>query len=115
MWPRVVELMLGVWLAISPFIFRHAPEDLFLWVNDLSCGLLVITCSCLSFWEPARHARFTTLVAALWLVSSAYVSGGHPAPPASQNELLVGLLLAMFAIIPNEAGEPPRSWRRFVQ
>lgn len=115
MWPRVVELMLGAWLAISPFIFRHPPGDLFLWVNDLGCAALVIAFSCLAFWEPARHARFATIAVALWLLLSAYVAAGHPAAPALQNELLVGLLLAMFAIIPNEASQPPRSWREFVR
>jgi hypothetical protein len=107
--------MLGVWLMISPFVFRHAAGDTFLWVNDLGCGLLVIVLSCLAFWGPARHARLATVGVALWLVARAYVAAGHPAAPALQNELLVGLLLAMFAIIPNEAGEPPRSWRPFAR
>jgi hypothetical protein len=106
--------MLGVWLTISPFVFRHSADEKFVWVNDLACGSLVIACSCLAFWEPARHARFGTLAVSLWLLASAYLAAGHPAAPALQNELLTGLLLAMFAIIPNDAALPPRSWREFT-
>jgi hypothetical protein len=70
--------------------------------------------SCLAFWEPARHARFGTLAVSFWLLASAYLAAGHPAAPALQNELLTGLLLAMFAIIPNDAARPPCSWREFT-
>jgi hypothetical protein len=48
------------------------------------------------------------------MMASAYFSAGHPAAPALQNELLTGLLLAMFAIIPNDAARPPCSWREFT-
>lgn len=113
MWPRVVELMLGVWLWITPFVLAFelgGSESLQAWL----CGTGVIIASCLSYWRPTRHARGATAVIGLWLASSSYFGGSFPAPPAVQNGLLVGLLLLMFAIIPNEAGEPPASWRPFV-
>lgn len=34
---------------------------------------------------------------------------------ASQNHLVVGLLVAMFAIIPSRASRPPAAWRRFYE
>ena len=33
---RVVEFMLSVWLAISPFVFRHASDATQLWAIDLA-------------------------------------------------------------------------------
>lgn len=27
MWARVVEVMLGCWLAVSPFVFRHSADE----------------------------------------------------------------------------------------
>jgi hypothetical protein len=38
----------------------------------------------------------------------------YPTPPALQNDLLVGVLLLMFAILPSEASLPPRSWRDYL-
>jgi hypothetical protein len=110
MWARVIEVMLGLWLAISPFIFRHAAEDGELWINDLACAFAIVALALLSFWQPLRYAHLAIGVVALWLIVFGYI-GGYPAPPASQNHILLGLLLVTFAIIPNEANLPPRSWR----
>jgi hypothetical protein len=37
----------------------------------------------------------------------------YPTPVALQNDLMLGLLLLMFAIVPNEASLPPEKWRDF--
>ena len=113
MWARVVEIMLGCWLAASPFIFRHAAEDIVLWYSDLFSAFAVIALACASFWTPLRHAHLGIALVGLWLVCFGYLTAQHPSPPALQNDLLVGLLLMMFAIIPNETLLPTRSWREF--
>jgi hypothetical protein len=113
MWARVVEVMLGCWLAVSPFVFRHAGEERALWTNDLLCASIVVALALLSFWRPSRHAHLLTCAVALWLIGFGYLMSPHPTPPALQNDILVGWLLLMFAIIPNEASLPPRSWRSF--
>src|SRR5207247_2056429 len=52
MWARVVEVMLGCWLAVSPFVFRHPAEERAWWANDLICALLVVALALLSVWPP---------------------------------------------------------------
>ncbi len=113
MWARVVEVMLGCWLGLSPFIFRHTAEEKGFWVNDLLCGFAVVTLALASFWHPLRHARIAIAAIALWLILFGFLTA-PPAPPASQNHILTGLLLLMFAIIPNEANLPPRAWRTYL-
>jgi hypothetical protein len=108
-WPRVVELMLGCWLLLSPFVFRHDPQALWLCWTALVSGAAVVACSLLSFCRPLRHAHWATLGIALALIGSAWAAGS--AAPALQNQVAVGLLLAMFAILPTEANTPPRGWR----
>jgi hypothetical protein len=110
MWPRVVELMLACWLGVSPFTFRHNPQQRELWLNDLACALAIVTLSLLSFWRPCRAAHFGLCGVAIWLIRFGYAMAPIPALPALQNDILVGMLLLMFAIIPNEANVPPRSW-----
>ena len=114
MWPRNIELMLGIWLWISPFVFAYAPEVRDPWVNAYLSGFLVVLFSCLAYWEPARYARFGTLLVGLWLTGNAYLGAPYPAPGALQNEFLTGILLAMFAIIPDDCAAPPRPWRPWV-
>jgi hypothetical protein len=114
MWPRVAEIVLALWLAASPFIL--GPPDLgrFATIQAFVCAVLVVVASCLSYWEPTRHARALTALVGLWLVIRAYAVSPFPAPPALQNEFLVGPVLVMFAVVPNHAADPPRAWRRFI-
>lgn len=114
MWARVVEVMLGCWLAISPFIFRHGSEDRVLWVNDLASASAVIVFSIVSFWPPLRLAHVANFLVGLWLIAFGLWALPYPAPPALQNDIVVGMLLLMFAILPNTASMPPRPWREFL-
>jgi hypothetical protein len=113
MWARIVEILLGCWLALSPFIFHYGAGQKAYWVNDLLCGLAVTVLALASFRQAFRHAHLLTGVVACWLIGFGYWGVSHPAPLASQNDLLAGLLLLMLAIIPNEAFLPPGSWRDY--
>ena len=112
MWPRVVEVMLGCWLAASPFIFHPSADQPAFWWNDFLCALLIITFALLSFWERARWAHLLQLGMGLWLMGWAFYwgFGQNPVPPAMQNDVMTGFTLLMFAILPNKVTRPPASW-----
>lgn len=110
MWARVIEFMLGCWLAMSPFIFGHAPEDTARWVTDLGCGSAIAALALLSYWQPTRHAHLLSLLCAFWLLVFGRFASSPPLPPALQNDIALGLLLLMIAVIPNDASRPPKSW-----
>ena len=112
MWARTVEVMLGLWLAASPFIFRHPADEPALWWSDLGCAFLVVTISLLSFWSRTAHAHFLNVLVALWLVGFGYFGSGDPPTPAAQNSLVTGLLLLLLAILPSQATLPPEEWRK---
>jgi hypothetical protein len=110
MWPRVVEAMLGCWLLVSPFVFRHPVTEGAWWARDLGAGALVLLFALFSFWMPARMTHLLILAVAVWLAVPAFASSGPP-PPALQNDLVLGVILAMLAILPNRAALPPRRLR----
>lgn len=112
MWARIVEIGLGFWLMMSPFIFRYAEANRGGLANDLLCGLVVIIFGFASFWNRTHWAHFLLFIVAGWLIISAYMTG-HPSPPHLQNRMIVGLLLGMFAIIPNDADKIPGGWKKF--
>lgn len=112
MWPRVVEVMFGSWLVISPFVFRGTPELERYAVSMVVSGTLIAIASTLAFWSPAAGARYLTLLTSLWLMGHGYFAAARPGPPAAQNELVVGLLLVLFAILPNEINRPPAAWQK---
>src|SRR5688572_25128019 len=110
MWARVVEFMLGCWLAISPFIFRHPADDLALWVTDWIAAGLVILFALLSYWPPLKHIHLVTAAVALALVAVGRLLAWEDPPPGAQNQIVVGLLLLMFALVPSHASRPPDAW-----
>jgi hypothetical protein len=112
MWPRVVELMLGLWLVLSPFIFRGTESVEAFAAIDMTAGACVVILSLLSFWRRAEWAHLGTALLALALGTYAYFGWERPGPPAAQNEISVALILLLLAIVPNEASRPPKPWRR---
>ena len=114
MWPRITELAIGIWLCVSPLLFRASDSTAALASNSFICGTLVMATSFLSFWEPTRHARIGTALVGLWLLGFSYATAGRPAALELQNLFVSGLLLILFAVVPNEANRPPRPWRKFV-
>jgi hypothetical protein len=110
MWSRVVEIMLGCWLLMSPFLFTHPTDATALWVNDLVCGTAVILFGVFSYWGPTRQAHLLSLAVGTWLIAFAYREGFGEPSAASQNHVILGLLLLMFAIIPNDAAEAAQGW-----
>jgi CHASE2 domain-containing sensor protein len=113
MWPRAVEIGLGVWLGMSPFIFRYT-DDMQAWRTlDLAAAALIIGFGLLSFWRPSHRAHVVTLFVAGLLAGYSYFVIGQPAPAHAQNHLIVGILLAMLALIPSQYDKPRVKWERY--
>ena len=111
MWPRVAEMMIGVWLCMSPFVFRDTEAIEQFIVVDLAFGSAVVVLSLLSFWSRTATAHFMTVALALGVGALAYAGWERPGPPAAQNELMAALLLVLLGIIPNDCNDPPEAWR----
>jgi hypothetical protein len=115
MWARVIEVLLACWLAVSPFLFRHAPAETFLWITDLSCAVIIALFSLLSYRPRWEKTHLLNLAVAGWLIGTGFLVAESPPPPAIQNHVVIGLLLLMFAVIPSHAERPPRSWQEFYK
>jgi hypothetical protein len=115
MWARDCEAMIGCWLLASPFIFGHPDTLWLLWATDLGAGLATIVLALASYWRPLRHAHLAILLVAAWLLGFGRLSGSPPLAPALQNDILVGLVLLLFAIVPNRASDPPAAWQEWRQ
>lgn len=111
MWPRTVEVMVGCWLLMTPFVFDGTAKVGDYIVNAVVSGSIVVVASILSFWDRTRLARLATLFVSLWLAAHGYFSALRPGPPAAQNEIIVGLMLLLCAVLPNEINAVPRPWR----
>ena len=110
MWPRYLEILLGLWLVASPWVFSHPESDLRR-LNEVATGAAVVALAVASFFRPTRWAHLLTIGVAVWIGAAAYFFEPRPGPPGAQNDITVALLLLMTCILPNEASQPPRPWR----
>ena len=115
MWARIVEVMIAIWLALSPFIFHHPAEERVLWMNDFICACFVALFALLSFWHPLRKIHLITLVLAFWLWGLGYGDFPEKASAAAQNSVVIGLLLFMLAIVPSHSQRPSFPWQKFIE
>lgn len=111
MWPRVVELMLACWLLMTPLVFRGTPALGEYAPSTVVSGAIIAVTALLSLAPSLRSARFATLAVAVWLAAHGYFFALRPGPPAAQNELVVGLILMLFGVLPNHINQPPLPWR----
>jgi len=114
MWPRVVEVMLSLWLLISPFIFGHIAGPRFFWLHDMAVAFVIAALALFSYWPPLKRAHLLIFAVGLWLIGFAALAFPKPPPPAAQNEVVIGFFLLMLSILPTRATEPPEGWQKFV-
>jgi hypothetical protein len=110
MWPRASELVLAGWLAASPFVLGHIDGPPMLRLSDWISAAAIAVCALASLTERWRRLHLAELLVAAWLLGFGYLASPE-ALPALQNNILVAMVLAMLAIIPGEANQPPRAWR----
>lgn len=115
MWARVVEMMLGLWLLASPFVFRHGMEDALLWTVDLAAGTAVVAVALGSFHRRLPRLHLLHLVTCAALLGLGWVGGGADPLAAHRNWIVLSLLLLMVAVVPSRAHEPPRAWLRWYR
>lgn len=113
MWPRLVEGALGVWLLVSPWVLG-TPEAALLRAGGIDLipvagGLALVGLTLAAF--RFRNARLGVLVVGVALIAFNWLAYPRPGPASAQNGIAVGLLVCLFAIIPNDADRPPVGWR----
>lgn len=110
MWARVVEVMLAVWLALSPFIFPDEEKSPSQWLL-YALATLIATLAVLSYWRPTAQAHLGIFLVAIGMFLWGRFAATPPPGPGYQNLIGVAFLLLMFAIIPNDCLRPARVWR----
>jgi hypothetical protein len=115
MWARWCEILIGVWLVSSYWLFRASwtPPSWPLYANEFAASLIV-TFALASYWHPLRHAHLGNVAIAMALVAVGWLDETFPASASDQNRILTGLALMMFAVVPNHATKPPEEWRRVI-
>jgi len=112
---RHAEFALGLWLLASPVILGHLGAEPALVASDLVAAGILLVVPLLCYVRRLHRAHLLLLPLAGWLMGYGWWRSRVDPHAAAQNELLVGLCLAMVAVIPSRALDVPTGWRRFYE
>ena len=91
---RLMNALLGVWLYLSAFLWRHTPfERSNAWVS----GIVAVTAALVGL-RSFKVGRYVNALVGAWLIVSALFMP-KVTPATFWNHLLVGFALALFAMV----------------
>ena len=102
-WARMLEVMLGLGYAVYGAGL----------VPVLAGGLLVAA-ALVGLRVRSPRPRWITMGVGVFLVAWNWAAHPRPGPPEAQVGILVGLLVALFAVVPDDSLSPPEGWRPHV-
>ncbi len=95
-WQDGVELVLGVWLAASPWILGFADMPFAMW-NAVILGVAIVVYALVEMGVPRAWEEWISMAMGAWLVMSPFVLNFSANSMASWNAIVVGVLIAVFA------------------
>ena len=102
--PRIINVILGIWLFVSAFIWPHSRAQLTnTWILGVLCVLFALVAMALPW------ARYLNTLLAIWLFISAWalptVSAG-----TIWNNVLVAIAVFIVSLVPTEPGTETRGF-----
>ena len=95
-WQDWVNLVLGLWLVVSPWVLAFSSHGAALW-NALIVGAIFVVLSLLALSDAKPWEEWTELVVALWLLISPWVLGFSTLSAAMWNAVIVAVVVGVLA------------------
>jgi hypothetical protein len=96
-WKDVGNLVLGVWLALSPWVLSYASQPTPAW-NAHAVGVIIAVAALAALVAFQAWEEWVNAALAAWLIVSPYALGFSGVVSAFWNQLIVGLLVGALAI-----------------
>ncbi len=95
-WQDTLNLLIGVWLFISPWVVGFAASDVAAAWNAWILGVAIVVFSAIAVSMPRAWEEVINILLGIWMVISSWVIGvAYRA--AGTNAVIVGLLVILFA------------------
>lgn len=112
MWAAIINILLGLWLMISPYLFQFEKQAT---DNNYIVGPLVLTFAITALWEVNRSARFLNIPAGIWLAASPFILS-FQSSSATWLTLLAGVLITALSFVKGKIkGNYGGGWRSLVR
>lgn len=105
-WRDIVNLVLGVWIVISPWTLGFAAEQTAAW-NAYIVGVIIAVAALAALVNFHKWEEWVNVVLAAWLIVSPWALGTAALSALVWNQVIVGLVIGALAIWSSVAGHEP--------
>ena len=95
-WQDWTNLVLGLWLVVSPWVLAFSQNGAALW-NALIVGAIFVVLSLLALADAKPWEEWSEIVVALWLLVSPWVLGYSALSAAMWNAVIVAVIVGVLA------------------
>jgi hypothetical protein len=88
-WQDWATFLLGVWLAVSPWVLGFGEQTAAMW-NALILGVVLVVFSLLELGFPEKWEEWVNMLAGVWLVIAPFALGFTSHFVASVDTMLIG-------------------------
>ena len=92
-----INVLLGIWVLISPFILGFARVEEARW-NNVAVGVAVIVVA-LTRASGRRSASILNMLLGFWLIISPFVLGFANGSVALRHNIILGVIIAIVALV----------------
>jgi len=96
-WQDWVNLVLGMWLFITPFIGMEMVSSTAAW-NGYIFGVIVVALSIWALVQPRAWEEWINLVIGVWLILAPFILGFTTETTAMWNHILMGVVIGVDAL-----------------
>ncbi|MBI4205914.1 MAG: SPW repeat protein [Betaproteobacteria bacterium] len=96
-WQDWVNLALGLWLFVSPWVLGYAMQEGAAW-NAYIMGAGIVVCAAIAAYMPKAWEEMINTIFGVWLVLSPYVLGFATHTMIAVHTVVFGVLVTVFAV-----------------
>ena len=97
-WQDWINLLLGIWLFISPWVVGFEGTQMAASWNAWILGVAIVVFSAIAVSMPQVWEEIINLLLGIWMVISSWIIGAT-SRSVETNAVIVGLLVILFAIL----------------
>jgi hypothetical protein len=96
-WQDALNLMLGIWLAVSPWALSYSDHQVPAW-NAHATGVAIAAASAAALIAYQIWEEWVNAILAAWLIISPWFLGYSGLEAAFYNQVVVGVLVGILAL-----------------
>lgn len=95
-WQDWVNLVLGVWLFVSPWTFGYTDNPVYAAMNAYATGAAIVVFAAVAVYMPKVWEEWVNMALGIWLIVSPMALNFTSHMASTMNAVILGILVAVF-------------------